>query len=79
MFNNQNQQYQDNFFNAINVISLLVGLENLFENRTQSEQNDVFKANEQEASYLLDELGKRLDEQDAMLKEILRRLDKEAP
>lgn len=30
---NQNPQYQNNFMDAINVIALLIGLENLFENR----------------------------------------------
>lgn len=68
---NQNEQYQDNFMDAINIVALIVGLSNLFENREQSAQNDVNAANEKEARYLLDELGKRLDKQDAMLKKIL--------
>lgn len=79
MFNNQNQQYQDNYMNAVDILALLIGIQNLCENRQQSAQNDVNAANEREARYLLDELGKRLDEQDAMLKEILRRLNKETP
>lgn len=76
---NQNQQQQDNFMDAINIVALIVGLSNLFENREQSAQNDVNAANEKEARYILDQIGKRLDEQDSMLKEILLRLDKETP
>lgn len=68
---NQNQ----NFMNAVDILALLIGLQNLFENRTQSAQNDVNAANEREARYLLDELGKRLDAQDAMLSKILDLLD----
>lgn len=64
---NQNQ----NFMNAVDVVALLIGIMNLLENRQQSAQNDVNAANEREARYLLDELGKRLDTQDAMIKEIL--------
>lgn len=67
MFNQQNQ----NFMDAVNIVALLIGVENMLENRTQTAQNDVNAANEREARYLLDELGKRLDRQDAMLKEIL--------
>lgn len=69
---NQNENY---FMNAVDILALLIGLQNLFENRTQSAQNDVNAANEREARYLLDELGKRLDAQDAMLEDILARLD----
>lgn len=68
---NQNQ----NFMNAVDLAALLIGIMNLLENRAQTEQNDVNAANEREARYLLDELGKRLDAQDAMIKEILDRLD----
>lgn len=57
--------------NAVDLAALLIGIMNLLENRAQTEQNDVNAANEREARYLLDELGKRLDAQDAMLKEIL--------
>lgn len=65
---NQNENY---FMNAVDILALLIGLQNLLENRTQSAQNDVNAANEREARYLLDEIGKRLDAQDAMLHEIL--------
>lgn len=71
---NQNENY---FMNAVDILALLIGLQNLFENRTQSAQNDVNAANEREARYLLDEIGKRLDTQDAMLSRILELLEKD--
>lgn len=74
---NQNQQYQDNFMNAIDILALLIGIQNLSENRQQSAQNDVHSANQEQAEMLLSALGKRLDEQDSMLKEILTLLKEE--
>lgn len=57
--------------NAINIIALLIGMENLYENRTQSAQNDVQSANQQQAEYLLDEINKRFEEQNKLLERIL--------
>lgn len=56
---------------VLSVMSFLLGLENLQENRQQSAQNDVNAANDKQAKRILSEIGKRLDEQDAMLKKIL--------
>lgn len=72
--NNQNRQFD--FLDLLNILSFMIGLENLYENRSQSAQNDVNAANDREAHYILDAIGKRLDAQDAMLNEILERLDK---
>lgn len=55
----------------ISVLSFLIGIENLSENRQQSAHNDVQEANAKQARYLLDELGKKFDEQNEMLKHIL--------
>lgn len=57
--------------NAIDILALVIGFQNLYENRQQSAQNDVNEANEREARYILEQIGKRLDEQDAMLRRIL--------
>lgn len=67
---------QFNFLDALNVASFLLGLENLYENRQQSAQNDVGAANDKQASYLLSEIGKRLDRQDEALKTILEKLER---
>lgn len=60
-----------NALNLLNVVSVFLALENLYENRAQTAQNDVNAANERESRYLLEELGKRFNEQNEMLAEIL--------
>lgn len=74
-----NQYQQDNFMNAVNLAAFIVGIMNMEQNQAQTEYNDVHAANDLQEKHILDALGKRLDEQDAMLKEILRRLDKGTP
>ena len=66
---------QFNFLDALNVASFLLGLQNLEENRAQSAQNDVGAANDKQASYLLSEIGKRLDRQDRTLEAIMEKLE----
>lgn len=55
----------------LTVISLIVGYENLMENRSQSAHNDVNASNSQQAKFLLQEIYRKFDEQNVMLKEIL--------
>lgn len=72
-----NQQNEDNFFNAINVVSLILAYENLMENRSQSAYNDVHSANDEQAQFLLSEIDRRFKEQNAILEkqnEMLERL-----
>ena len=64
-----------NALNLLNIYSVYLGLENIRENREQSAQNDVFKANDQQAQFLLEELGKKFDEQNEMLKRIMELLE----
>lgn len=61
---------------ALSAFSIWLGLENLQENREQSAQNDVNAANNKQASYLLSEIGKRLDRQDRTLEAILEKLER---
>lgn len=61
---------------AISVASFFLGLQNLNENRQQSAQNDVGAENDKQASFLLSEIGKRLDKQDETLERILEKLEK---
>lgn len=67
---------QFDVIDAISVASFLLGIENLNENRAQSAQNDVNAANDKQASYLLSEIGKRLDRQDRTLEAILEKLER---
>lgn len=66
------------FADVLGIVSLYLGLRNLTENEQQSDaqlkilkQNDVGAANDKQASYLLTELGRKFDEQNKMLIEIL--------
>lgn len=77
---NQNQL---SFSDILSIFSIYLGLKNLTENEQQSDaqikllhQNDVQAANDRQASYLLKELGRKFDEQNAMLKEILEAVKK---
>lgn len=69
-------------FDALDVVSImsfLLGYENLLENRSQSAANDVSAANDKQAQYLLQELGRKFEEQNDMLKQILEVLQSEKP
>lgn len=73
---NPNQEYaNDRLMDAINILSLVIGLENMRENQIQSQQNDVSKANEQQAEYLLNQIKAQFERQNEMLVEILDRLN----
>ena len=76
-----NTPYQDQnneLSNLINILSLVVGLQNMQENRLQSAQNDVQSANDRQAEYLLNEINRRFDEQNMMLERLIELMEKEA-
>jgi len=71
------------FADALAILSLYLGVRNLTENGQQSDaqlkilrQNDVGAANDRQAAYLLEELGRKFDEQNTMLKQILEAVKK---
>lgn len=64
-YDNQNNE----LINLINILSCVVGLQNLQENRQQSAHNDVQAANDKQAHYLLQEINRRFDEQNKILEE----------
>lgn len=71
------------FADFIGILSLYFGVLNLTENWEQSDQQlkilrqiDVGSANDKQAKYLLEELGRKFDEQNEMLKEILKAVKK---
>ena len=72
----QNQQGQWDAIDLISVLSLLVGLQNVQENRLQSAQNDVQAANDKQAQFLLERLTAMFEAQNQMLAEIIQRLDR---
>ena len=70
-----NQKPQNQMEFLLSAFSLILGYQNLLENRAQSAQNDVQSANDKQAQYLLQELKTMFEEQNAMLKEIIAKLD----
>ena len=56
-YNNNNEA------DILAIISVLLGMINVNENRQQSAHNDVQSANDRQAEYLLQELNKKFDEQ----------------
>ena len=58
------------------VALFLLGYESLIENRQQSKDNDVQSANDKQAKFLLEELSRKFDEQNAMLERILKAVEK---
>ena len=66
-----NEQRQFDIIDLISVISLFVGVSNLYENRQQSADNDVNQANDAQAKYLIRELSKRFDSLQETLDKIL--------
>ena len=50
-------QQNNNFLDMLNMLSVLIGLQNLQENREQSAHNDVQTANNFQAKYLIEYLN----------------------
>lgn len=69
------EQSEFNALDLISVMSLILGYQNLIENRQQSRHNDVAAANDNQAQFLLSELFRRFDEQNKMLKKIMEALN----
>lgn len=68
-FNNNN-----NDIDILAIISVLLGMVNVQENRLQSAQNDVQSANDKQAKYLLEAINRQFEEQNDKLNEIIRLL-----
>lgn len=63
------------FIDLISIFSLVLGYENLLENRQQSAQNDVGAANDAQTQFLLKNVYARFEEQDKALAKIQQKLD----
>ena len=67
---------QTNNFDLLQILSIILGYQNLIENRQQSTHNDVTAANDKQAQFLLEELSNKFDEQNALLERILKAVQK---
>lgn len=57
----------DNFGDLLDIISILLGYQNLIENRQQSAENNISKSNQEQAKQILDDLHEQFNKQNAML------------
>lgn len=64
----------DDFMDALAIVSFLIGLANYQENLTQSDKDDLLHKLNQQTKDLLERLEKDLEEQNNMLREILNEL-----
>ena len=74
---------QFSFADLLAIYSIYLGSRNLVENEQQSDaqlkilrQNDIGATNDRQSAYLLEELGRKFDEQNTMLKQILEAVKK---
>lgn len=62
---------QNNNGDFLNLLSIMLALQNLQENREQTKQNDVQAANDKQAKLLIDEIGAKFDEQNEVINRII--------
>lgn len=74
---------QYDFLDLLSIMSFYLGYRNLLENEQQSKstdelikKNDVNVANDKQARFLIEELTRKFDEQNAMLERILKAVEK---
>ena len=65
---------QLSFIDLLSIASFVVSLENLEENLTQSDKQDLQKELSDKADLLLKEIHEHLEQQDKKIDEILRRI-----
>lgn len=63
-----NDNNNDMFGNMLDVLSIMLGYENLMENRQQSADNNVAKHNNEQTKKLLDDLHLQFDNQNKILR-----------
>ena len=67
---------QLSFIDLLSVASFVIAVENLEENMTQSDKQDLQKDLSDKADLLLKEIHEHLERQDQKIDEILRRINK---
>lgn len=71
---NENQQLSA--IDILSVMSFIIAIQNLDENRQQSAHNDVQAANAKQEQHLLQEIKKMFEEQNQMLEDQNKMLEK---
>lgn len=68
---NKGMRNNDDFMDAIAIVSFLVGLANYQENLTQTDKDEMMQRLDTRMNAVLDRLEKDLEEQNKMLNEII--------
>ena len=70
-----NESRQLSFLDLLNILSFLIGLDNLESNLTQTDKADLQKSLSENAERLLIEIHAHLEAQDEKIDKILKRLE----
>lgn len=69
-----NSYEQENFMNAIALLSFIIGIANYNENLSQSDKDDIMHRLDEKTNAMLERLEADLQKQNEMLEEILERI-----
>lgn len=67
--------YNQDLLDAVAILSFVVGIANYNENLTQNDKDDIMRRLDEQTADILRAVQKSLEEQNEMLREILRRTD----
>ena len=68
--------YNKDFLDALSIVSFMVGIANYDENLSQSDKDDLMKSLDEKTNAMISRLEVRIEEQNAMLREILEKLER---
>lgn len=73
---NSNSRFNQDFLDAISILSFMIGLMNLDENLSQSDKDNMMHQLDEKTNKMLKRIEDDLEEQNDMLREILARLER---
>lgn len=66
--------YNQDFLDAVSLVSFIIGIANYNENLSQSDKDDMMHALDEKANNMLEKLEADLEEQNELLRQILDKL-----
>lgn len=67
--------YNQDFLDAVSLVSFIIGIANYNENLSQSDKDDMMHALDEKANNMLEKLEADLEEQNKLLRQILDKLN----
>ena len=67
--------YNQDFIDAVSLVSFIIGIANYNENLSQSDKDDMMHALDEKANNMLEKLEADLEEQNELLRQILDKLE----